>query len=74
MLPSIVLYWLQVHTKVLQLLYIQLQGVVLIVIWTLLFTWIALKITSFFTPLRVTEEDEVQGLDLTQHNEMNLID
>ena len=54
--------------------YIQLQGVVLIVIWTLVFTWVALKITSFFTPLRVTEEDEVQGLDLTQHNEMNLID
>ena len=28
----------------------------------------------FFIALRVSEEDEIQGLDLTQHNEMNLID
>jgi len=48
---------------------IQLQGVVIICLWTLLFSWVALKITSFITPLRVDEESEHEGLDLTEHNE-----
>jgi Amt family ammonium transporter len=48
---------------------IQLQGVVIISLWTLLFSWVALKITSFITPLRVDEESEHEGLDLTEHNE-----
>ena len=48
---------------------IQLQGVGVIVLWTLVFSWIALKITSFITPLRVDEQNESEGLDLTEHNE-----
>jgi len=48
---------------------IQLQGVVIICLWTLLFSWVALKVTSFITPLRVDEESEHEGLDLTEHNE-----
>jgi Amt family ammonium transporter len=48
---------------------IQLQGVVIISLWTLLFSWVALKVTSFITPLRVDEESEHEGLDLTEHNE-----
>tara|TARA_B100001105_G_scaffold31526_1_gene22108 strand:+ start:7342 stop:8625 length:1284 start_codon:yes stop_codon:yes gene_type:complete len=48
---------------------IQLQGVGVIVLWTLVFSWIALKITSFITPLRVDEQSENEGLDLTEHNE-----
>ena len=45
---------------------IQLQGVVVICLWTLIFSWIALKITSLITDLRVGEHE---GLDLTEHNE-----
>lgn len=48
---------------------IQLQGVVIICLWTLVFSWVALKVTSFFTPLRVDDESEHEGLDLTEHNE-----
>ena len=48
---------------------IQLQGVVVICVWTLVFSWIALKVTSLIADLRVSDEDEHEGLDLTEHNE-----
>mgnify|MGYP001188192218 FL=1 len=48
---------------------IQLQGVVVICLWTLLFSWIALKATSLVTNLRVNDESEYEGLDITEHNE-----
>jgi Amt family ammonium transporter len=48
---------------------IQLQGVVVICVWTLVFSWIALKITSLMADLRVSDENEHEGLDLTEHNE-----
>ena len=48
---------------------IQLQGVVVICIWTLVFSWIALKITSLIADLRVSDDSEHEGLDLTEHNE-----
>ena len=48
---------------------IQLQGVGVIVLWALVFSWVALKITSFITPLRVNEQSEDEGLDNTEHNE-----
>ena len=46
---------------------IQLQGVVVICVWTLVFSWIALKITSLIADLRVSDENEHEGLDLTEH-------
>jgi Amt family ammonium transporter len=33
-------------------------------------TLILLKITDLLVGLRVTEEDEIQGLDLSQHGEV----
>ena len=48
---------------------IQLQGVVVICLWTLVFSWIALKMTSMVTDLRVSQENENEGLDITEHNE-----
>lgn len=48
---------------------IQLKGVGVIVLWTIVFTWIAIKITSLITSLRVSDEDESEGLDLIEHNE-----
>ena len=48
---------------------IQLQGVVVICVWTLVFSWIALKITSLIADLRVSDDNEHEGLDLTEHNE-----
>ena len=32
-------------------------------------TWLLLLITDAITPMRVTEEDEALGLDVSQHNE-----
>jgi Amt family ammonium transporter len=32
-------------------------------------SWVLLKITDLFTPLRVTQEEELMGLDLSQHDE-----
>ena len=50
-------------------LLIQVFGVVLVVVWTFVFTYIVLKITSLFTPLRVEEDEEIEGLDLRSHGE-----
>ena len=47
----------------------QLFGVILTVVWTLIFTYVALKITSLFTSLRVEEQEEIEGLDLRSHGE-----
>ena len=44
-------------------------GVVLTVVWTLIFTFVALKITSLFTSLRVEEQEKIEGLDLRSHCE-----
>jgi len=47
----------------------QLIGVVVIVLWTAVFTWIAFMITNALVGLRVSAEDEYIGLDQTEHNE-----
>ena len=44
-------------------------GVLITVAWTAIFTYIILRLTSFFTPLRVDEEEEIEGLDLRSHGE-----
>ena len=49
--------------------FIQLQGVGVICLWTLIFSWIAIKATSLLTELRVDKESENEGLDMTEHNE-----
>jgi Amt family ammonium transporter len=48
---------------------IQLKGVLLTVVWTGVFTYLILKFTSLITPLRVEEEEEIEGLDLRSHGE-----
>ena len=50
-------------------LMIQLKGIVVIGIWTAIASWIILKAISSFTPLRVTEEEEYDGLDVVEHEE-----
>jgi Amt family ammonium transporter len=50
-------------------LWIQIKGVVIVTVWCIIGTYIALKITSLFTPLRLNADDEREGLDLSQHGE-----
>ena len=48
---------------------IQSYSVLVAFIWTLIFTYIILKIISMFTSLRVDSEQETDGLDTSLHGE-----
>jgi ammonium transporter, Amt family len=47
----------------------QLYGIVVTIVWSGIVTFIILKVTEFMVPLRVRQEDEVMGLDVSQHGE-----
>ena len=53
----------------LQQLGVQALGVVATLVYTALLTWALLKLVGLFTPLRVTAEEESQGLDIALHEE-----
>lgn len=38
--------------------------------FTLILAFILLKVTDWITPLRVSEQEEIEGLDITQHGEV----
>ncbi|ANH82165.1 ammonia channel protein [Niabella ginsenosidivorans] len=40
-----------------------------VIVYVLVVSFILLKVTDLITPLRVTEEEEIEGLDLSQHGE-----
>ena len=48
---------------------IQLEGVVVTIVWAAVGTFIAGMIAKLVTGLRVSEEDEVNGLDIAEHGE-----
>jgi Amt family ammonium transporter len=48
---------------------IQLLSVVVTIAFSAVLTLVILKVISIFTPLRVTETEEEEGLDVTQHGE-----
>ena len=48
-------------------LIIQLKGIAVIGIWTAAASWTILKFVSLFTDLRVSEEEESEGVDVTEH-------
>jgi Amt family ammonium transporter len=47
----------------------QLYGIVVTILWSGIVTFVILKIIEFMVPLRVRQEDEVMGLDVSQHGE-----
>jgi Amt family ammonium transporter len=47
----------------------QLYGVVATIVWCGVLTVVLLKVIEFFIPLRVTQQQELEGLDVTQHGE-----
>lgn len=53
----------------LQQLQIQAVGVVAVFVYTAVITWLILKFLSLFVPLRVSVEEEIEGLDSVQQNE-----
>jgi Amt family ammonium transporter len=44
-------------------------ALVAVAVFVFVGTWLLLQITDAITPMRVTEEDEALGLDVSQHNE-----
>jgi Amt family ammonium transporter len=48
---------------------IQLYGVVAVLLWSGVLTYLLLKVIGFLLPLRVSQQHEIEGLDLTQHGE-----
>ena len=50
-------------------LFVQTVGVVATLLWTAIVTFLILKLVDVFITLRVSEEDETEGLDLVSHEE-----
>jgi Amt family ammonium transporter len=50
-------------------LFIQAEGVVITMVWSAVVAFIAYKIVDMIIGLRVSEEDEREGLDITSHGE-----
>ena len=52
---------------------VQLIGIIATVVWTAIATFVVLKVVDAITGLRVTDEQETEGLDITQHDERGYI-
>ncbi len=48
---------------------VQVQGVLAVLVWTVVATFIILKVIQLIVGLRVDEQQETEGLDITQHEE-----
>ena len=70
--PGLVTDWVTAKVgsnPILDQLWIQAQAVGVTVIWTAVVAFIAFKIADIIVGLRVTEESEREGLDITEHGE-----
>jgi Amt family ammonium transporter len=48
---------------------VQALGIIIVAVWAGVLTFIIAKVITMFVKFRVSEEDEVQGLDLAMHGE-----
>ena len=48
---------------------IQLYGVAVTAVWSGVATYIILKVIALMVPLRVSQQGEIEGLDVNQHGE-----
>ena len=48
---------------------VQLAGVVAVAAWCGIVTWVLLKVTDAVAGMRVTGDEETEGLDTVEHNE-----
>ena len=48
---------------------IQLYAIIVTIVWSGVLTYVLLKVIAFLVPLRVNQQHEIEGLDLTQHGE-----
>ncbi len=47
----------------------QIVGVLIVSVYAFVVTFIILKVINKFVPVRVTEDEEVKGLDISIHHE-----
>jgi Amt family ammonium transporter len=52
---------------------VQLTGILATLVWTAAITFVILKVVDAILGLRVTDEEETEGLDTTQHDERGYI-
>ena len=52
-----------------QQLIVQLCGITAVALYTAAATWLILKLVNLMTPLRVSSDEETEGLDIALHNE-----
>ena len=52
-----------------QQIWVQLQGILAVLIWTAIATFVILQIVKLIVGLRVDDQQETEGLDITQHEE-----
>jgi len=52
---------------------VQLVGIIATVLWTAVVTFVILKVVNAVLGLRVSDEQETEGLDITQHDERGYI-
>jgi Amt family ammonium transporter len=50
-------------------LMLQIEGIFVIGIWTVIATYMILKVLNMFTEIRVSNDAEEEGLDIHEHNE-----
>jgi len=70
--PGSVTDWVKMtsgYPGILEQLFIQAKGVGLTIVWTAVVAFIAFKITDMVVGLRVTEDEEREGLDTVSHGE-----
>jgi ammonium transporter, Amt family len=48
---------------------IQLYGMTATLVWSGVMTYVVLKVVELMVPLRVSQQHEIEGLDVTQHGE-----
>lgn len=49
--------------------WVQIQGILAVLVWTVVATFVILKVVKVIVGLRVDEQQETEGLDITQHEE-----
>jgi ammonium transporter, Amt family len=54
--------------------WVNLLGAVAVMAWSAFATWLILRLIALVVPLRVNAEEEVLGLDISQHGEMLVSD
>jgi Amt family ammonium transporter len=60
-------------TSIDQQLLVQLVAALATIVFTAVVTWVLLKLVNLVTPLRVSAEEETEGLDITDHDERGYV-